>query len=140
MPFHDWSDSEFDWNSLYSAIEEATTIMERFGRVGVHSKEKYGTARWSLYLFAGHFHDLTHPGYVFRQYPKWLWSFDVQYRPLRFLITPIRWWQKKVIRYAFNYVCNKYSHIVDEIVCNAPEELLPEQLKPICQKYWTKYD
>jgi hypothetical protein len=138
MPFHDWSDQNFDWKSLYSAIEEATEIMEKFGRIGVHSKEKYGTARWSLYLFTGHLHELTHPGYVFCQYPKWLWRFDVEYRPLRFLIHPIRWWQKRVVQYAFNYICNRYPHIVEELVMDAPDSLLPAHLKIIHNDQWIK--
>jgi hypothetical protein len=138
MIFHNWDDQDFDWKSLYDAIEEGTHIMEKFGRIGVHSKEKYGTARWHLYLFTGHLHELTHPGYVYCRYPKWLWRFDVNYRPLRFLIHPIRWWQKKVIEYAFNYMCNRYPHISAEIVVNGPESLLPDHLKIIYDDKWIK--
>jgi hypothetical protein len=50
MAVHYWGDEDFDWASLYAAISEATDIMRVFGRIGVHSKEKYGTARWSVYM------------------------------------------------------------------------------------------
>lgn len=138
MPRHYWGDEDFDWNSLYSAIDEATFIMKTFGRIGVHSKEKYGTARWSIYMFDGTLHSLTHPGYVYCQYPKWLWRFDVHYRPLLFLIPFIVFWQKHVIRFAFNYVCNKYPHIDKEIVMDAPEELLSEKLRILRNSLWRK--
>lgn len=138
MPVHYWGDEDFDWKSLYSAIDEGTSIMENFGRVGVHSKEKYGTARWDIYLCEGTLHSLTHPGYVYSQYPKWLWVFDVRCKPLRFIAPIVRFWQKIVIKFAFNYICNKYPHIDREIVIHAPEELLPEKLKILRNSMWRR--
>lgn len=137
MPFHHWGDNDFDWKALYRAEEEICNIL-KYGRVGVHSKEKYGTLRWSLYLFRGHMHDLTHPGYVYSQYPKWLWSFDIMNEPLAFLGRPIRFWQQLVIEYAFHTVCARYPHIVKEIVCDAPEEVLPIHLRKIRNSMWTR--
>ena len=101
MPHHDWSDKNFDWVSLNKAISTGDFIMTTFGRIGVHSKEKYGTARWDVYLFNGTLHSITHPGYVGSNYPKWLWKFD-SYRPLRFLSPIIQVWQKLLIKLTFN--------------------------------------
>jgi hypothetical protein len=136
MPYHDWSEQDFDWKSLYSAIDEITDFMKRYGRIGVHSKEKYGTARWSLYFFTGHFHDLTHPGHVYSRYPQWLWVFDVRYRPLRFLQFPIQWYQSLITKIAFVKACKKYPHIIKEILSDAPEGILPPDLEVIRASMW----
>lgn len=137
MPFHDWSDNTFDWKSLYKAEQEICDIL-KLARIGVHSKEKYGTLRWAIYLFRGNMHDLTHPGYVYSQYPKWLWKFDVRTKPFRWLGKPIRWFQREIISIAFVTVCQKYPHIVKEIVCDMHEELLPTHLRKIRNSMWTR--
>ena len=136
MAYHEWGDEDFDWAALNKAISTGTYLMKRFGRIGVHSKEKYGSARWSLYLFNGTLHSLTHPGYVYSQYPKWLWSFDVTYKPLRFLkpiIIPI---QELTVKLTFLYLCKKFPHIIDEIIMDAPRELLSKDLKLRAGKLW----
>jgi hypothetical protein len=136
VPHHYWGDEDFDWKALDNAIYQGTRLMKVLGRVGVHSKEKYGTARWSLYLCDGTLHSLTHPGYVYSQYPKWLWSFDIMYRPIRFIAPIIRLWQRLVIKGTFVYLCYKYPHIVKEIVQDAPRELLTKKLAKISGSLW----
>lgn len=136
MPYHDWSDDTFDWKSLNEALSTGTTLMKRLGRIGVHSKEKYGSCRWSLYLFDGTLHSLTHPGYVYSQYPKWLWSFDVEHRPLKFLKYPINFWQKLVVKATFSYLVYKYPNIADEIISDAPRELLTKKLGKRAGRLW----
>lgn len=136
MPTHYWGDTSFDWNSLYLAIDEASSIMRKYGRIGVHSKEKYGTARWSLYFCDGTMHSITHPGYVSYRYPKWLWRIDVTYKPLRFIRPIINFWQKKIAEFAFHYICLKYSHIVPELISDAPHKLLSPHLELIRAKMW----
>lgn len=137
MPHHDWSDDTFDWKGLYEAEQHVRSII-KYARVGCHSKEKYGTLRWSFYLFNGHFHDLTHPDYVYSQYPKWLWHFDIMYEPLKFLRPIIRFFQVKVIKLAFSSACQKYPHLVKEIVFDVQEELLPPDLAKIRDSMWIK--
>lgn len=136
MPYHEWGDDSFDWKSLYEAIGIGTKVMGRFGRIGVNSKEKFGTARWNLSFFRGQMHDLTHPGYYRSQYPQWLWSFDVTYRPLRFLIPIIGFWQKLVVKVTFSYLCGRYLHIADEIVMDAPREMLTDDLRKRAGRLW----
>lgn len=138
MPYHDWSDKTFDWKSLNAAEYEASEIMLKYARIGVNSKEKYGTIRWSIYLFDGHMGDLTHPGYYYSRYPDWLFRFDQKYRPLFWLKLPIVFWQTLVLQYAFSVVCNKYPHIIKEILCDAPEGLLPPHLETIRASMWVK--
>ena len=136
MKAHYWGDEDFDWNSLYKAERELNHIMKCYGRIGVHSKEKFGTLRFSIYFCDGTLHSFTHPGYVYSQYPKWLWSFDISYRPLRFLTPIINFWQKLVLQYAFTTVCYKYPHIRNEIISDAPGELLPCELAIEYAKMW----
>ena len=138
MPSHYWGDEDFDWNSLYEAERELRHIMIRYGRIGVHSKEKYGTLRFEIFFCDGTLHSITHPGYVRSRYPKWLWRFDLDYRPLRFLTPLINFWQKLVLQYAFTIVCNKYPHIRDEIINDAPENILPCDLAIACAKMWSR--
>jgi hypothetical protein len=138
MPSHYWGDKTFDWNSLYEAERELRHIMIRYGRIGVHSKEKYGTLRFEIFFCDGTLHSITHPGYFRSQYPKWLWCFDLDYRPLRFLTPLINFWQKLVLQYAFTIVCNKYPHIRDEIINDAPENILPCDLAIACAKMWSR--
>lgn len=138
MAVHYWGDEDFDWASLYAAISEATDIMRVFGRIGVHSKEKYGTARWSVYMCDGTLHSLTHPGHVYSRYPKWLWRFDVKYKPLRFVAPIIRAYQKQVLRFAFKYICGKYPHIQEELLESAPSNLLPPKLAKIAKRQWSR--
>lgn len=139
MPRHYWGDEDFDWDSLYKAERELNRIMRRYGRIGVHSKEKYGTLRFSIYLCSGSLHSFTHPGYYYSQYPKWLWSFDVMNKPLKHIAPVIRFWQKLVIQYAFTIVTAKYPHIRKEIISDAPRELLPCELAIECAKMWKSW-
>ena len=92
--------------------------------------------RFSIYLCDGTLHSFTHPGYVRSQYPKWLWCFDLDYQPLRFLTPVINFWQKLVLQYAFTVVTVKYPHIRKEIISDAPKELLPCDLAIECAKMW----
>lgn len=138
MPIHYWGDEDFDWASLYAAINEATEIMTVFGRIGVHSKEKYGTARWSIFFCNNRLHSLTHPGYMYSRYPGWLWRFDLKYEPLRFVAPLIRAYQKQVLQFAFKYICYKYPHIQEELLQDAPAELLPPNLAKIAKRQWCR--
>lgn len=136
MTAHFWGDEDFDWKSLYAAERELNHIMKRYGRIGVHSKEKFGCLRFSIYFCDGTLHSLTHPGYVRSMYPKELWKLDVKYHPLKLLTPIINFWQKLVLQYAFTVVCNKYPHIRDEIIEDAPKEILPCELALACAKMW----
>jgi len=110
MPCHYWGDEDFDWKALDEAMYEGATIMRRYGRIWVSTKEKYGTARWDIYLSSS-------------KYP--------------FLTEIIQAWQTIVIHYAFTVICKKYPHIRDELLSDAPSELLPSDLALISAKMWS---
>lgn len=135
MPFHYWGD-DFDWNSLYEAEKEIRRIV-RFARVGLNSKEKYGTLRYDFRLFEGSIHSITHPGHYYIRYPKHMYGF-VTTRFLSFLEPLICSIQVAFIKLAFTIVCRRYPHIVKEIVSDAPPELLPTELALIQMSMWSR--
>lgn len=136
MPYHEWGDESFDWDSLYKAERIGNKMMRKLGRIGVHSKEKYSTIRWSLFLFDGSLHSFTHPGHVYSRYPKWLWKLNCKYKLPKLLRKPIQTYQKLVVRFTFRYLCNRFPHIADEILMDAPRELLPDDLRKRAGKLW----
>ena len=142
MPSHDWSEKDFDWDSLHKGIRTIWWWCTRIGRIGVHSKEKYGTHRMSTYLWSGSLFGLTHPGYVYNQYPQWLWNFDCSViRPffckLKFPIRIVRKWQVFVLRTVFHYVLGKYPHIAHELVSDVDCYNLIKGGKEIHIGVWT---
>lgn len=97
--------------------------LKRWGRVSVRqTKEKFGTAR--VYCTLGFYglHCITHPGYVYSQYPKWLWHLEIYYFPR--VIIPIsnlivipyhRWLYRKVYQLAMK----KWPHVSKNILHGA---------------------
>lgn len=141
--YHDWSETEFDWKGLYEAEVLLNKICKIF-RIGLSSKEKYGTIRTSIRLFDGSLHSLTHPGYSYSQYPNWLWrlQLDVQFKimlnfPFKYLVTAIQLFQLNVgYRLAYYIAMMKYPHIAEEICVDAdyPEYVIGGQ--EIHDRYW----
>ena len=134
---HFWGDEDFDWDSLYKAEQLGSKLMKRLGRIGVHSKEKYGSIRWTIFLFDGTLHSFTHPGYVYSQYPQWLWNFDVVYRPLRLLTWLIQPYQALVVKLTFLYLWHKFPHIRPEVFSDAPRELLFKKHAKFAASFWS---
>lgn len=120
---HDWSDETFDWEGLDKAVSFIHANLLRFGRIGVRqSKEKFGTARIYCSLGFNQLHDITHPGYVYSRYPKWLWTWDI-YVGSRIIPFLFNWfivpWQKLVYRKVYQEACKKWPHLEEEICCCA---------------------
>jgi hypothetical protein len=133
MPYHKWGDKDFDWKSLYNAIDTVEQVCRIF-RIGVHSKEKYGTARWNFYLFDGSLHSITHPSHVAYRYNYWLASTKF----FKVVSPIIRNIQLKALNLAFTVVCSRYPHIRDELISDAPVEVLPPDLALITAKMWSR--
>jgi len=141
MPSHDWSDEKFDWKALYSAERDLNKIM-RFFRIGVHSKEKYGTLRASVYFWDGGLHDLIWPGYMYIQNSFIRWKLDeyvlkpfTKYTGLLYVGNKL---QRFGYKLAYAYVMLKYSHIVDELVCCADHYELLINGEKLESKFWVK--
>lgn len=126
---HDWSDESFDWKSLNEA-EGILYDTLKFYRVPVRDiKEKYGTLRCYTGLGWTSLHSIAYPGYVYSQFPNWLWKFDVnygypilKYTGIAYLSYNLHCW---AYRRAYAKAVKKFPHIRTEILCCADyDELL----------------
>lgn len=94
----------------------------RYGRFGGQTKEKYGTIRFYAHMGYLNLHALIYPGYVFSQFPDWLWSADIYYigPALRFFFErPFYWWNKKVYNWAYQRCLTAYPHLRGPLLCGA---------------------
>lgn len=150
MPSHEWGDEWFEkhGSDLNEAIYYCMRFWKRWGRIGTHGKEKYGTFRDHIYFYRGWWaiHELTHPGYVSYWGPKWFYPIDLFLgRVVRFLklYKPIQWYQSHIYNYAIQKMCKKYPNIIDELVADLDgyEMVKPGIFGPvdgvtIHKKYW----
>ena len=125
MPSHMWGDKWFQKHGkdLGRAISYIMKTWKRYGRIGSHGKEKYGTFRDHVYFYNAWWAiaELVKPGYVSYVLPNWLYKTDLFLgRVVRFLRLhkPIRWYQAQVYNYAVQQACKKYPEIIDEIVAD----------------------
>ena len=133
MPYHIWGDEDFDWDALGQAEHMLNKIARRW-RIGIHTKEKYGTLRCSVYLFDGSLHSIVYPGHVYiRWHNKYIKSWDRKLAyPNNFIyayiVGKVQYLQLCILRMAYRKVIKKYPHIEAEIVVDHPfsEGFFPE--------------
>lgn len=124
---HHWHSGWRWFGHVEQAAYEIGYFLRKYGRVQVRqTKEKYGTARVYLSFGWDSVHSITHPGYVYNQYPQWLWKLQcrVNYSRLgRLFWTAVN---KVVVPYhvflyslAYNRAFKKYPHIFLEIYSGA---------------------
>lgn len=128
---HFWGGNFPFFSEVGEAADEIGKFCRRWGRINVtQTKEKYGEAR--VYLNFGWYQlfSITHPGYCYSRYPKWLWTFDIFYiskviRPLNRIVVP---YQTFIYRLAYKRVIKKYPLIREEILGAADYSELLEGL------------
>jgi hypothetical protein len=154
MPSHYWGDDWFKEHGedLNDAISYCMDFWRRWGRIGSHGKEKYGTFRDHVYFYRGWWaiHELVNPGYVSYWWPKWFYPIDLFLgRVVRFLrlYKPMQWYQAQIYNYAIQRACKKYPNIIDELVADLdgyelvkPGIFGPVSGEEINKKYWVRYD
>lgn len=119
---HEWGDKEVDWVGIDDAAEYIGVFCRRWARLGGQAKEKYGTVRFYVNFGRVSLHTLVYPGYVYNQFPNWLWSLDCKYigPTLRFVFGKISFkWQKYIYRKAYFNAIKKWPHLREEILCCA---------------------
>ena len=141
MTHHVWGD-DFDWQRLDAAGEFISSYCIHRARLRIHWKEKWGTLRYEYLecILFGEWpiHALIKPGYLFYQFPKWFRPIeDVLGYVLEFLrISPmIRKYQLKIFKEALMAAVERYPDLKDEILSDAPEEVVG---KEIHNQYWTR--
>lgn len=126
---HNWGDEGVDWNGINDAADYIGSYCKRWAYLGGQVKEKYGTVRF--YANFGHLnlHCLFFPGYVYCQFPDWLWHLDCKYIGpfMRFFFEKaFVKWQSYIYGKAYLNACRKWPHLQEEILCSADYiELVP---------------
>lgn len=138
---HYWGDEDFDWAALNKA-EKIIRFWAKIGRIGMHTKEKYGTLRASTYFWDGSLHSLIYPGYVYSQFPDWLWKLDFKLR--RFipsvLIKGVQYLQIPFYTLGYYRAMKKFPHIKTEICVDADCPDLIIGGRKIYDKHWVKVE
>lgn len=148
MTFHVWGDEWFQRNGddLNRAIHQICRDWRRWGRLGCHGKEKYGTFRHHTCFYSGEWpvHELVLPGHVFYRWPKWVMRWELALgrvvRAVR-LDRAVRWWQGRVYNWALQRACRRYPSVVDELVSDADfPDLIRGRVdgRTIHDKYWVR--
>lgn len=134
MVYHNWGDDDVDWKGIGESARYIATNLKRWGRVGVRDyKEKYGTVRIYLSIGWESLFSVTHPGYVYSRYPKWLWSFCCSkysrwiFRQINRVVVPYHIF---LYRYFYRQAVKKWPHLTEEILCAADFYELLEDLTP----------
>jgi len=123
MTYHEWGDKDFDWDALNEAAWYLQNRCRQFARMGIYTKEKYGTLRvstTSAYWTYWPVHSLVYPGYCYYQWPKWMITY-IEY-PLAKLFMAIgitklvNKYQHAVLKYFWKRAAKKWPHIAEEIL------------------------
>ena len=120
-PYHEWGDQDFDWKSLDDACIYLSKNCKRWARLGVWTKEKYGTMRVTVWMgLYEPFQNLIYPGYARAMFPRWFRHY-IDF-PLGDLIhflrisKPIYWYQLQVLKFFWKRAAKKWPHIAAEIL------------------------
>lgn len=150
---HSWGDPDVDWDGIDDAARFIGENLRKW-RVDVRQyKEKFGTVRVYCSFGIQWWPQITHPGYVYNQWPKWLdWWVYCSYRKwhpgywilraINWVIRPFHiWLYKRVYRQARE----KWPHLAQEIYRGADfRELLGVKLKKHSAGYylawWPEWD
>lgn len=130
---HRWGGPFPYFVEVAQAADEIGKFCRKWGRINVtQMKEKYGISCVYCNFGAYQLFSLTHPGYVYSRYPKWLWSIDIMYISKLFQVCRINDiivpYQLFIYRLAYKRALKKYPMIKKEILSGAD---YPEYLKDL---------
>jgi hypothetical protein len=123
--FHHWDDPDCDWEGLYASHDFIYTWLTRLGRISVHSKEKFGSIRVSVYFWDGTAFGLIWPSKMWYGFlPKWLQPILCHWRAPRHLVHLVHKWQRFVYRAVYRLAFARWPHLWLELGMHAQHELL----------------
>lgn len=123
-PCHIWGDEDFDWKALDEAAEYLSKNVRRWARLGIWTKEKYGTLRVSTTCAYFTEYDFLHrwvkPGHAWYQWPKWVrqyidWPFGKVMKWMG-VVRLLQKWQHLVLKFFWKRAAKKWPHISEEIL------------------------
>lgn len=122
-PYHEWG-SDFDFKALDEAAHYIQNKSRKWARVGIWTKEKYGTLRVSTTCaFAMEYdflYSLIYPGHVYIRWPKWVrcyidWPIGKLCRYLG-IISILRKYQMWTLKRFWLKAANKWPQCREEIL------------------------
>lgn len=120
--YHDWSEEEFDWSALNAACDYLSDNCRRWARLGIWTKEKYGTMRVSTTCaFFGEWpiHNLVKCGHVCYRWPNWVMAIDNKLGNILYklrITKVVQWYQLQVLKFFWKRAAKKWPHIAEEIL------------------------
>ena len=123
-PRHDWNDTGFDWMALDHAAKYLQDNCRKWARMGIWTKEKYGTLRVSTtcaWLLEHDFlHSLIWPGHSWIHWPVWFrcyvdWPLGKLLRWLG-IIKLAHKYQLWILKRFWLKAAKKWPHIKEEIL------------------------
>lgn len=121
--YHEWG-TDFDFKSLDEAAYYIEHNCKRWARLGLWTKEKYGTLRVSTtcayFMEYDFIHHIFYPGHAYYRLPKWFRQYID--RPvgkvMRRLgvIFVLQKYQYAVLKYFWKKAAKKWPHIAEEIL------------------------
>ena len=122
--YHEWGDEDFDWKALNEAAQYLEKYCKRWARLGIWTKEKYGTLRVSVtcayFMEYGFLHHIFYPGYCSYRWPRWFriyidWPFGKVMRILG-VVRLLQIYQHAVLKFFWKRAAKKWPHISEEIL------------------------
>jgi hypothetical protein len=144
---HLWGEKDVDWKGINDAAEYIGESL-RWWRVPVTTyKEKYGTVRVYCGLGLWDLHQLTHPGYVYNQWPEWAWKLQFTW-PAKILVFVLNGFfcpaHRIVYRYYYWRARRKWPHLAEEIYRGCDHhELLGARIAKVGKSniiWWPEWD
>lgn len=140
MTYHVWGDDWPHWDKLDKAQDFIYEYANRRG-LKLFMKEKWGTIRYQftfLSFFNDHapIHRLYYGPRIYTPSPIILKKIDRVIGKLLYYIgiIPLIWkYQRFIFKRAIFKAVEKFPEIEDEILCDAPEEIVGEKIH---RKYW----
>ena len=123
-PYHEWGDEDFDWKALDAAGYYLERRVMQFARMGIWTKEKYGTLRVSTtcawFREFDFIHHWFHPGCIQYTWPRWFrvyvdWPVGKVMDKLG-VIWLLQWYQHKVLKYFWKRAAKKWPQVAEEIL------------------------
>ena len=120
---HCWGD-DFDWKGLDAAAYYIQSNCRRWARMGIWTKEKYGTLRISLtcayFMEYDFIHHIFYPGHAYYRLPKWFrtyidWPVGKVLKAVG-IVWLVQTYQTAVLKHFWNKAAKKWPHIAEEIL------------------------
>lgn len=120
---HYWGEDEFDWESMWKAVNYCCKKFHRWGRIRCYGKEKFGTFRDHTDFWDGTLYHLIWPSrvyirglignFLYYTFDEYFFQYFTRYTGIQWLFVKYQMW---LYNYTIQKVCKQYPHLIDELV------------------------